>query len=103
MVINQQTQKLNVLDTMMKYAGLDYSNAQSKYQNDFSNVISMTNLVSGLEDKAKTQIQLVYNNQYYTAVTGFNRATDTLTLSAKSLTQLNKFLTEVLASIKNQQ
>ena len=76
------------------------SNTFSRFFKDIDGVIAD---LKQNEDKAKTQIQLVYNNQYYTAVTGFNQATDTLTLSAKSLTQLNKFLTEVLASIKNQQ
>ena len=54
------------------------------------------------EDLSKTQIQKLYN-QYDSNSGAYNTATETLSTSIKPLSQLNRFLTEVLTSIKNQQ
>jgi hypothetical protein len=54
------------------------------------------------EDLSRTQIQKLYN-QYNSNSGAYNTAIETLISSIKPLSQLNRFLIEVLTSIKNQQ
>lgn len=55
-----------------------------------------------IEDKARSQIQLMYT-EAYSAQGGYNTSVNTLSTAIKPLSQLNEFLTEVVNYIKNQQ
>lgn len=53
-VADQVSSKLSTLNTIMTLTGQDYDNARQDYQQKFSNAIALTNLVQGIEDRAKT-------------------------------------------------
>jgi len=51
---NQLNMKYNVLNNIVKYTGQDYDDAQQDYQFKFNATMQLTNLLVGIEDKAKT-------------------------------------------------
>lgn len=71
-VVNELNQKYGVLDTMVKIAGMDIDNAQQEWQSQFTNAINLTNLITGIDDRAKSaeekktdnaraNLQIMYN------------------------------------------
>lgn len=68
----------------------------------YADIDSVITIIKQNETTARTQIQALYG-QYYSASGSYNTATDTLSSSLTSLSQLNNFLTEVQTSLKNQQ
>lgn len=71
-VANRLNQKYAVLDSMVKFAGMDFDNAQQDYQFKFNAAISLTNLIKGIEstekseadkkiDDARANAQIMYN------------------------------------------
>jgi len=82
--------KLGLVSTMVNLTGQDYNNAQQKYNNDFNRIISITNLIRGIEndeksetereaDNARANVQIMYNlikegNVSYDALTQADRA-----------------------------
>ncbi len=69
---NQLNMKYNVLNNIVKYTGQDYDDAQQDYQFKFNAALQLTNLLTGIEDKAKTaeerqidnaraNLQIMYN------------------------------------------
>ena len=64
--------KYSVLNNIVKYTGQDYDDAQQNYQFKFNAALNLTNLLVGIEDKAKTaeerqvdnaraNLQIMYN------------------------------------------
>jgi len=72
-VTSQLQTKYNVIDNVMKYTGLDYSNAADAYDKQFSQNISMFNAAKGIQDSqqtaadreqdnARANAQIIYNS-----------------------------------------
>ncbi|MDD5726295.1 MAG: CHAP domain-containing protein [Patescibacteria group bacterium] len=72
-VQNQLTQKMQTVDTIMKYTQQDYQNATDAYDRQYSNSIQAINLVRGLQqdqkdeaekvkDDARANLQIIYNS-----------------------------------------
>lgn len=72
-VTDQLKTKYNVIDSIMKYTSQDYSNAVDSYDKQFSQNISVMNLVKGIADtqqsqadkqadNARADLQIIYNN-----------------------------------------
>lgn len=61
-VANQLNQKYSVLDSMMKFANMDYERAQDAYNTQFNQTIQLTNMLKGIEDTAKTDIERKVDN-----------------------------------------
>mgnify|MGYP001559351385 FL=1 len=53
-IANQVNMKYGVLKSMVEFAGMDIDNAQQNYQFQFNAAVSLTNLMKGIEDSAKT-------------------------------------------------
>lgn len=70
---SQLETKYNVINNLMTYAKLDYTNAVDKYDSDFSQNLQLFNTVKGIveseksdtermEDNARANLQIIYNN-----------------------------------------
>lgn len=88
----------SIVDSGVASGKLDM-NPFNRWFSDIDTTISQLKIN---DDKAKAKIVNVYG-QYYSIVGSYNSGTDTLATSLTSLSELNRFLTEVLTSIKNQQ
>ena len=53
-VVNRLNQKYAVIESMVKYAGLDYDNAVVAYNTKFNQTVSLINLMSSVEESKKT-------------------------------------------------
>ena len=87
----------DIVNTRVVSGDLDI-NLFNRWFTDIDTVIATLNQNEG---QGKTQIAKIYG-QYYSIVGFFNTSADTLASSLSSLSQLNRFLTEVLTSLKNQ-
>ncbi len=61
-VVNELNQKYSVIDSIMKYAGADYDNAQQDYNTKFTQAVNLINLIKGVEDDQKTEIEAKTDN-----------------------------------------
>lgn len=72
-VSDQLKTKYNVIDSLLKYSDMDYDNAKSSYDSQFSQNLQVMNTVKGMVDTANTQaeqkaddaranLQIIYNN-----------------------------------------
>ena len=61
-IVNELNQKYSVIENIMKYAGMDYDNAQQDYNTKFNQAIALTNLIKGVEDSAKSDAERKSDN-----------------------------------------
>ena len=72
-VSSQLQIKYNVIDSIMKYTGTDYANSVDAYDKQFTQNVSVMNMVKGMVDTEKTNeekesdnaranLQIIYNN-----------------------------------------
>ena len=53
-ITNQLNQKYSVIDSFVKYAGMDIDNAQQEYQNKFNQALNVAQLLSNEENREQT-------------------------------------------------
>lgn len=61
-LVNQLNQKYGVLETMVKFTGMDYDNAQQDYERRWNQTIQLTNLIKGIEETAKSDQERKIDN-----------------------------------------
>jgi hypothetical protein len=72
-VTDQLTVKYNTIESMMKYTGQDYANSVDAYNTQFTQNMSVMNMVKGMVDEqksdeekvadnARANLQIIYNN-----------------------------------------
>lgn len=72
-ITDSLTQKYGVIDSLIKYTGMDYENATNEYDKKFTQNLSLMNTVKGIvdteqsredqrKDDARANLQIIYNN-----------------------------------------
>lgn len=61
-VSDQLNTKYKMIDTYMKLADMDYDNASAAYDRDFSNNLSIFNVVRGIDESQKTDEERLIDN-----------------------------------------
>lgn len=61
-VNDQLTTKYNMIDTIMKYTGEDYTNSVNNYNNALSQNLTIMNNVKGIVDSQKTEEEAIIDN-----------------------------------------
>lgn len=95
---NQLTTKYNTINNIMSLKKLDYATATDTYDKEYSKQIQMINLVKGIADDAKTEIEAAEDdaranaNIIYNAIS--SGAADTSKWSTAQITQMTKLETQ---------
>ncbi len=61
-LVNQLNQKYSVIDNIIKYTGDDAQTAQTNYTNQFNKIITLTNLIKGVQDDQKSTQEKAADN-----------------------------------------
>lgn len=61
-IVNQLNMKYGVLNSMVKFAGMDYDNAQQDYQFKFNAALQLTNILATMENREKTDEERKIDN-----------------------------------------